>query len=415
MRNKNAKHWLVLIVCCGLTAVSIGFCVNAVGVFYTPVSESLGIMRGTFAMHATISALMTAVVSLCIPKLMKRYSFKVLLIVGLILVSGSTVLMAFSNNIFMFYILGAVRGASSALFGIVPVTMIINQWFDKKHGLATSIVLSFSGIAGAVGSPIFAYFIESLGWQTTYIIKGILMILLCLPAILYPFSVDPKDSGVLPYGLEKDKAKDAIISKSTGSFSIFNVTFICFFVFAILHTAITGITQHLPGFSESIGQSATLGAMLLSAGMIGNIVSKLFIGVISDKLGAVKATIIMLIVNMIGIILLISVKNTIGLLVGSVLFGSVYSAGAVGFALLTKEFFGNENYTKVFPIVTFATNTGGAFALSLVGYIYDFTGTYRIAFMIAIGINIINMILLAIVVRKTRNKTSYVMEMEPVK
>lgn len=162
-KNRSIKHLIVLIVCCGLAASSIGVCVNSAGVFYTPVSESLGIMRGTFSMHGTISLLATAVISLFVPAIMKKYSYKVILIFSVLVAGGSTILMAFSKGVLGFYILGAIRGVSSGLFAIVPITMIINKWFYKNHGLATSIVLSFSGIAGAVCSPIFTKCIQSFG------------------------------------------------------------------------------------------------------------------------------------------------------------------------------------------------------------------------------------------------------------
>ena len=41
-----------------------------------------------------------------------------------------------------------------------------------------------------------------------------------------------------------------------------------------------------------------------------------------------------------------------------------------------RHFFGVENYSTVYPIISFATSFGSAFALALVGYIYDFTGSY---------------------------------------
>ena len=40
-------------MCC-LAASSIGLCTNAIGVFYTPVSKSLHVLKGTFAIHAII-------------------------------------------------------------------------------------------------------------------------------------------------------------------------------------------------------------------------------------------------------------------------------------------------------------------------------------------------------------------------
>ena len=43
MKKNNFKPWYVLVVCCGLAASSIGISINSSGVFYTPVSESLGL------------------------------------------------------------------------------------------------------------------------------------------------------------------------------------------------------------------------------------------------------------------------------------------------------------------------------------------------------------------------------------
>lgn len=399
MDNKNIKHLIVVLVCCGLAASSIGICVNSVGVFYTPVSESLGIMRGTFAIHGTISLLATAIVSLFVPAIIKKYSYKLILISSVLVAGISTILMAFSKGVLAFYILGALRGISSGLFSIVFITMIINKWFHKSHGLATSIVLSFSGIAGAVFSPIFTKCIQNFGWEKAYIIMGISIITLCIPAIIYPFSIDPKDIGLLPYGYDEEKNINKV-KKSSNKFNFCTVTFICFFIFAILHTAITGITQHLPGFAETLSYNSTVGAMMLSAGMIGNILSKLAIGFISDKLGPVKATSIMIVINIIAIIVLLVAPTSSILLIGAFLFGSVYSVGAVGFALLTKHFFDEENYGTVYPVVSFATNVGNAFALALVGYIYDFTGSYIYAFIIALAINFLNLILLYVVVKR---------------
>lgn len=410
-KNRSIKHLFVLLVCCGMAASSIGVCVNSAGVFYTTVSESLGIMRGTFTIHGTISLLATAVISLFVPVIMKRYSYKVVLILSVLVAGVSTILMAFSKSVLPFYLLGAIRGISSGLFAMVPITMIINKWFYKNHGLATSIVLSFSGIAGAVFSPIFSSCIQVFGWEKTYIIMGVAIIGFCIPAVIYPFSIDPKDSGLLAYGQteKEDRTTNSIVKKNS-KFKFFTISFICFFIFAILHTAISGITQHLPGFAETLNYTTAVGATMLSAGMVGNILSKLVIGFISDRVGSVKATIIMIVTNIISIIILLTAPSSTALLIGSFLFGSVYSVGAVGFALLTKHFFGVENYSTVYPIISFATSFGSAFALALVGYIYDFTGSYIYAFLVAIGINFTNLILMYIVVNQYSLKKNSTVE-----
>ena len=407
LKNNDLKHWLVLIVCCGLAASSIGICINASGVFYTPVADGLGVLKGTFALHMTIFSLTASFVTLMIPNLIKKFKFKLLLFIGVMITVISTMLMAYVDSIEMFYLLGGLKGAGSALFSIVPITMIINQWFEDKHGLATSIALSFSGVAGAIFSPVLAYCITVFGWQNTYLITGVITLLLCLPAMIYPFSFNPRDDGLLPYGAENNKTSNVINKEGPVKFNFIQLTFIGVFFLSIFLTAITGITQHLPSFTESIGFNPSFGAMLVSAVMFGNISSKLIFGFISDYLGVIKSTIIMILINIIAILIMLIVDSSTLLVFGSFLFGSVYGLGAVGVALITRYFFGVENYSKTYPIISFATGIGGAFSLSLIGYIYDFMGSYSYAFIIALIFQVINLIILFIInVSKNKNKTT---------
>lgn len=393
---KKNKHWIVLAVCCGLAASSIGISINSSGVFYTPVSESLGIMRGTFSMHMTIFSLVTAISSLFVPRIMKKIPLKLLLSTSVMVAVISTALMACVSSVSLFYLLGAIRGLSTAMFSIVPLTIIINQWFIKKHGLATSIAFGFSGLAGSLFSPILSYCIETMGWQSGYIIKALIILVLCLPAILYPFHIDPKEDGLLPYGYQEQVQE---ITSSSSSFHFITLAFMSFFIFGLMCSCITSITQHLPGYGLSIGYSASISAMLLSSGMIGNIVSKLVIGALSDAFGAVKATLFMIVVNALGIILLMLGLSSRILILGAFFFGSCYSIGAVALPLLTKYFFGQDNYDKAFPTISFASNLGAALSLSMVGYIYDFFGSYMYAFLLAIVMICICVITLTITLK----------------
>lgn len=305
------------------------------------------------------------------------------LTISVVIAVVATGLMAVTKSIPGFYLLGAIRGLSTGMFSIVPLTIIINNWFEKSHGLATSIVFGFSGLAGSICSPILSSFIENFGWQTGYLIKAAIILGLCLPAVLYPFHLDPQKDGCLPYG-HVEQPQD-MVTQVSNSFSFTTVAFISFFVFGLLCSCITSVTQHLPGYGQSLGYSAALGAMLLSSGMVGNIISKLIIGVLSDHLGAIKATVTMIIANTVGIILLMWGSTAWLLIIGAFLFGSCYSIGAVALPLLTKYFFGIDNYARVFPKISFASNLGAAISLSMVGYIYDFFGSYLYAFIIALA------------------------------
>ena len=99
MKNRSYKHWVVVAMMCCLAAGSIGICTNATGVFYTPVSDSLGVLRGSFAMHATLQSLAMAVVTLGVPKIMNRKNFKTILAGGVLLSVVTTGMMRVSHSV----------------------------------------------------------------------------------------------------------------------------------------------------------------------------------------------------------------------------------------------------------------------------------------------------------------------------
>ncbi len=402
-KNKSIKHWLIVLYMCCLIAVSIGLCNNALGVFFTPVSKSLGVMQGTFAMHATLTSLACAFTGLVMPSLMKKYKYKILLVIGLLLSSLSSLGMAFSHHVYLFYILGILRGIGIGVFGIVPVTIFINNWFSEKNGLATSIALSFSGVAGAIFSPLLSMIIEKYGWQTAYIMSAIIIVLLVLPTIILPWTIDPKDSGLLSYGLKNEVKNHTEIIEENFNFK--NIGFICMAVLAVLLTIVTGLGQHMAGISTSIQLSASVGATMISLAMIGNILSKLVIGILSDWLSPLKAVICMWSINIISLVCLIfgmQASSSILMYLASFFFGSIYSVCAVGLALLTRQFFSSENFTQVYSKIGFLTNVGGAFSLSLMGYVYDFAGNYFVVIMMCLVMHLVSLLLFVVIVRRNK-------------
>lgn len=397
MINKSYKHWMIVFLMCCLAASSIGLCTNAIGVFYTPVSKSLHVLKGTFAMHATLSTLITALTSLKMSKLIRKYNYKKILLIGVLLSSVSTWMMSYSRSVYLFYILGILRGIGVGIGGMVPITVIITNWFDEKHGLATSLALSFSGLAGAIFSPLLSLWIISYGWQMTYRLMASCILILVLPVLIVPWKINPQEENLLPYGYQERKDTIKIQDKKI---NLITISFLCMCIFTLLHTSITGISQHLSGIALSIRLSATSGAILMSLAMIGNISTKLLIGFLSDLLNPIKAVIIMILTNCLSLLLLflgVIHQEIMLLYIGSFMFGSIYSVGAVGIPMLTRYFFGNTNYAKNYSIIGFLTNVGSASSLTLIGYLFDFTKSYQMVFIIALFFHIINLILLTVI------------------
>ena len=78
--------------------------------------------------------------------------------------------MAFTESLLFFYILGAIRGIGVGFFGLVPMSLFINNWFYEKNGLAMSIASETSGVAEIIFAPVFANIIANFGWRTAFIV-----------------------------------------------------------------------------------------------------------------------------------------------------------------------------------------------------------------------------------------------------
>lgn len=402
--SKSIKHWGVLACTSGLAACSIGINLNTIGVFYTPVSENLGFYRGNFAMHTTILSIAMSLVALHIPRLLGHFDFKKMLWFGVGLSAIATILMAATSSLIIFYVLAALRGIGSAFYSMVPLTILVNNWFEKKNGLAMSLGFGSSGIAGALLTPVFEWLIQQFGWRSGFIAMGILIVVFCLPACLISFTLHPREEGLVPYGYEeepefsKGNTNDFTARKKV---SYLNFSFLSLCIVALLHASITGLPHHFPGYAETIGFSSNLGAWMLSAAMLGNISFKLLSGVLEDRIGTTPSAFIILGLNFIATVCLIFFRLSNGLLFSAFVFGSIHCVPIIVLPMLTIRYFGKLRYMKVYPILSFMAGVGGAFAVSLIGYIFDFTGSYLSAFYIALFFHIVCFTLLVIGLKRS--------------
>lgn len=403
IKNKSLRHWLIVAACCGLAASAIGICNNTLGVFYTPVSNSLGVGKGTFAFHATAGSLLTGFMGPVVASLMKKYSMKILMTFGIIVAAVSTVLMGFSHNLFLFYALGLIRGFGCAFFTMMPLTTIISNWFSAKNGLAVGIAMSFSGLSGAIFNPLVSSIITSYGWDKAYFFTGICIVVLALPGVLFVLKQSPSECGLLPYGAKDDAKVDIKLQHKAEKIDFSNKTFIFLAVFSTIACLVIGIAQHFSSFTDSIGLGLTLGASMTSAAMIGNIVSKLLIGILADIIGAFRACQVMMLINCAGLLgLLLLPVNDTTLFVCALLFGFIYSVTGAGTPLLVRQVYGPQRYASAYSIVNLVTCIGSASSLTLVGFIYDFFGSYYIAFVIGVIFDLITVALLLVIMKRLK-------------
>ena len=384
---KRNYHWIVLISCCLMVAVSIGLFINAYGVYYTPLTQKLGVGRAAVAMHSTIAGLVTGFSMPLVVKLMKKIRLQIMIAIGCCLMVMSLVFTAFASQVWMLNVLGVVRGIGCAFTYLTLVNIVLANWFEKKYGTVVGIASSFSGLAGALLSPVFSSLVTSAGYRNTLLIEAGLVLMMVLPGILF-VRLRPEELGLLPYGRTETPNKGASDLKAASttttqeSSSQKEVHFLKLPVFWFLLIGgffsifVTSFSQHMSGYTESIGVGTAVGVAMLSASMIGNIAGKLLMGILIDIMGATKTVILFLLLGSVGILILLLLPTPTFLLIGGFLFGALYSVGTVGGANLCRQAFSKKQYSTAYSVMSLSGSASAALSITVIGAIYDSMQNY---------------------------------------
>lgn len=409
MRSRDGKnYYITIILCCAMAAISLGLCYNAYGIFFSPVSAALNVSRGNITIHQALASIASGLGSPFIIKLTKKYPLKYIVCVGVCLTSLSFFLMGFATHLWMFNLLGILRGLGCACFYLTIITTLLGNWFIKHIGIITGITLSCSGIAGAIFSPLLSFLILRFGYKFTYILCGVIIIIALLPGCFFFLSLKPEERGLLPYGAgSSQENKAATLPQPNKKIKYISVFFVTACLTCFFSTFSAGMTQHFPGFAEQLNYSAEYGAALVSLAMIGNISSKFIMGVLCDKIGVYYSFSLVILLSLIGAIIFILVPLDMHFLsFAAFLFGSINAMSAIGVPSLVRIIYGNECYSEAYSAVTAITCVGSAFATTIIGYMYDFFHTFNYSFIVIILFDISSLILIFLLKKKINNRDS---------
>ena len=380
--NKQSKlpYIKVAIFVCLMACGTMGL-PNAYGVFYTPMADGLGVGRGAITLHMSISNLaigfFTPVMSYSIAHGHKMRNIMTVAS-ALILASGAAI--ALAPNTMIMNVAALVRGIGFAAVSMLVITLYIGNWFDKGRGTITGIALSGSGIGSAIASPIVTACIERLGYQVAYL-GYVGFTLLTIAPVLLLCPLTPQEVGLLPYGADEspvDTSDNENKSSDLGlTFRMLTPTFAALITFVVSIVLITSLAGHMASLAQDYGYSAQVGALLLSASMVGNVFSKFALGAIADRFGVFKAVVCSLTTTICGLVLiLLNIGGQGALLASGFLFGTSFSIGSLGISLLTRHLYGDEQYSTAYSTMSLVTSVASAVGVTIAGFAYDFTGSY---------------------------------------
>ena len=378
MKQKFTRAQLgILITSCANIGIVLGLIVNISGLFFQPIMEELHTGIGKVSTTLAIYNVAFAISGLLFPKIAGRIRYKKLAVAGILGVILTTAATAYCRTLFGLYLMNTLRGLFAGLIGPVACTMIVNRWFLQGSGFFSGLVFGFSGIAGAVFSPIVSAVIEQQGWRSAYLLTAAVMVLFALPCFLFRLAYTPEEIDEEPYG---SAAAEGPVGTETSAFD--PKLYLLMFLFPIATGLAASFVQHLTPMASSYGFSSSVTSLMLSLVLIMNTAGKFLIGALIDRIGALRSTLLFIALVLIATVVYYVSRSTAGMYGASVLYGNIYALANIGLVALTKDLFGTGNYGRVYPKLNFAYTLTAAFGASFFGFMYDGFQSYRLSLIL---------------------------------
>lgn len=379
LKEAKGYAWLVVLACGFMISGSIGFLTVVAGNFYVPVSDSLGVGESSLTFYMTIVCLGQAVSMPIAGRVVPKMNIAVHLTLINAVEAAAVVVMCLYNDVFMWYVSGAVIGFCMGFNTSVGIAIILNNWFYKRTGLAIGVAWAISSLCNAIMSPIINSVISTAGWRVGYVVLGLSAAVLMCGSTLFIIRLKPEMKGLLPYGYREAGAAAAKEPTEGVAFktAVKSPAFIALIAAMCLIVMTTVTNQLFPMYGSSVGFAPQVGSLMVSVAMLCDIAWNPLIGWTCDKFGPARAVAMWAAVTVLSFAcLLFSAASPVLACVGAGLNDSMYAVFGTGIATLTMAMFGHKDYGKIYSLVPAIGYVLGSMGAPLLTTIYETTGSF---------------------------------------
>ena len=403
VRSTFFYGWVIVVASTILLTMQAGI-FYGFGVFFKPVAADFGWNRAlTSGVH---SVLMLSHGFFAAPMgwLADRFGpAKVMVFCGFAMGLG-LMLTSQINALWQFYLTyGLVVGMGVS--GVMPVTTgTTARWFAKRRGLALGIVSAGVGLGTLIIVPMTERLIAAFEWSTAYFILGIVSWIVMIVSAVF-LRRDPEGMGYQAYGVQRpltetntDHSREishvvldtGISSQAAARTRPLWLLFCTYFLFGF---CVQMVMVHLVNYATDLGITPLVAATLLSVVGIGSMLGRLAMGAASDRIGSSNALAICCLVLGISLLWLIFVREIWMFYLFAIIFGFAYGGEVPQIAALVGQLFGLRSVAALVGVVLIGLSIGGALGSLMGGRIFDVTGSYQIAFTIAVVVSVAALIL----------------------
>jgi MFS family permease len=381
-RGEVFHGWYIVAVCFVVNFIVFGIAINTFTVYVKPIEAEMGWSRTAISLAIMVGALSMGAAAAFVGRLIDRVGARVVMAAGATLVGVVSMLLAQAQSLTYFYAMFVLSGVGQAGATIIPISLVISNWFEVKRGKALGMAMTGTGLGAMVMVPVTSWVVVSWDWRTAFFSMGC-VILLTVPMTLLLIRTRPSDMGLLSDGGEVTDAEPVGLSGLSVPEAFRTPAFWLIGSMMLLAGLVAmGIGVHLMPYLTDIGHPEATASLIISIISGLTVVGKISMGFVVDRWGLQRTLILTYGVLAVGILLLTGAGTLPVACVFAVVYGFAIGAPLIVNPALTAECMGLANFGAVFGVLTLFNTIGVAIGAVLSGVIYDNVGSYLPAFVL---------------------------------
>ena len=386
-------HWVIFVLVF-LEITIYGGLLNCLSVFLLPITQDLGITRGSYALAGSALYIASFFGNLSTGFLFSRFGYKKPCMVSLLLAAVGMLINTLAQGPVMIAAGRFMLGLGYGVCFTAGAVKIIQNWFSKHRGLLIGAVSMSSGLGGSLLTMLFAGIMEVQSWQMAVLTAALLLAGI---AILYFLLHDkPESLGLKPYGNIQDLSNTKKAPKAHSLWEgltlsqwlrkpAFYLMAVCTLGSCVCLTMATSVI--IPHFQDW-GYRPTDAAVYQSIFMLSLAFSKLLGGGLSDKIGSRAVAILCLSFGFLGHLLITDLTSPMRALAGVLCLSVGCCMTALIVPLLVTPLFGYQASTSLCGIFLGIASLSSAFSQPLSNFLFDTLGSYNPVFRVIAVVDI---------------------------
>ena len=396
---ETKTSWAVASVALAILGMSFGAAWITV-VALKDIAGEVGGLRSVPALASALAWLGSGIGGILMSRIAERVGTRSTVIVGSLMIGLGLSISTFGPP----WPLWIGHGLFIGLIGLgginAPLYIYVSRWFDRRRGSALALISSGTYVAGAFWPPIFEQVIANFGWRQAMLWYALAEIVVVVPLAAIYFRAPPEV--IHPAAVSGDNPGKARVLGWPS-----NAVFALMCSAGVLCCIPMAMPQgHLVAFCSDLGISRSMGALMLSVLLGTAFLSRQVWGVISDRIGGLATVLIGSAWQAASMTAFLLTQNEVGLFTVAAAFGLGFSGIIPAYVLAVRELFPASEASWRIPTLLLFSGGGMAAGSWLAGLIYDHLGFYAPAFAVGIGANILNLLIVCVLVGRTRHQAA---------